>query len=255
MELEHYIRMEDLVNNPSARIPVCLCLDTSDSMNALIDTTGAVSTGETRYKDGQMYTVVKGGGETRLEALQAGVEEFYRSLQEHEDAKDSAEISLVTFDSEAKCIQDFGWLEKVKSIPKLKTNGDTHMGEGINLALDLLVQRKEEYKETGVDYFQPWLVIMTDGIPNGNQAELDRAIERVNKMVDAKKLVVIPIAVGDDADMEVLKRFHSEVGPKRLQGVQFKQFFKHLGASVKICSQSIPGEEDELTAMISWDDF
>ena len=129
------------------------------------------------------------------------------------------------------------------------------MGEGINLALDLLVQRKEEYKETGVDYFQPWLVIMTDGIPNGNQAELDRAIERVNKMVDAKKLVVIPIAVGDDADMEVLKRFHSEVGPKRLQGVQFKQFFKHLGASVKICSQSIPGEEDELTAMISWDDF
>ena len=26
------VRLEDLVNNPTARIPVCLCLDTSGSM-------------------------------------------------------------------------------------------------------------------------------------------------------------------------------------------------------------------------------
>ena len=27
------VRMEDLVNNPTARVPVCLCLDVSGSMS------------------------------------------------------------------------------------------------------------------------------------------------------------------------------------------------------------------------------
>ena len=29
------VRMEDLVNNPTARVPVCLCLDVSGSMKLL----------------------------------------------------------------------------------------------------------------------------------------------------------------------------------------------------------------------------
>ena len=31
------------------------------------------------------------------------------------------------------------------------------MGEGVTLALDLLKKRKQEYKDKGVDYYQPWL--------------------------------------------------------------------------------------------------
>ena len=27
------VRLEDLINNPTARVPVCLCLDTSGSMD------------------------------------------------------------------------------------------------------------------------------------------------------------------------------------------------------------------------------
>ena len=29
------VRLEDLVNNPTARVPVCLCLDTSGSMGGM----------------------------------------------------------------------------------------------------------------------------------------------------------------------------------------------------------------------------
>lgn len=29
---DNLLRLEDLVNNPTARVPVCLCLDTSGSM-------------------------------------------------------------------------------------------------------------------------------------------------------------------------------------------------------------------------------
>ena len=47
------LRLQDLVNNPTTRVPVCLCLDTSGSMGRIIggDTE---ETGQQIYKDGQM---------------------------------------------------------------------------------------------------------------------------------------------------------------------------------------------------------
>ncbi len=39
-----YLRMEDLVDNPVPRVPVCLCLDTSASMNRVVE--GGEETGE-----------------------------------------------------------------------------------------------------------------------------------------------------------------------------------------------------------------
>ena len=246
MEYTKLIRLQDLVNNPSARVPVCLCLDTSDSMAFVDDETNVVRTGQFVYRDGVRCEVIQGGGETRLQAMQAGVAEFYRALREDEDACDSAEISLVTFDSQARCIQDFGWLGRQTETPRLSTNGETHMGEGVNLALDLLAARKQEYKDKGVDYFQPWLVLMTDGCPNGSQAELERAIERTNILVSNRKLTVFPIAIGKDADMGVLRRFSPNRDPMRLQGLKFREFFQWLGASVSRPSQSPPGEAVKL---------
>lgn len=48
-------------------------------------------------------------------------------------------------------------------MPKMEAEGMTCMGEGLSLALDLLEKRKAKYKATGVDYYQPILVVMSDG--------------------------------------------------------------------------------------------
>ena len=55
--------MEDLVNNPTARVPVCLCLDVSGSMNG-----------------------------SPIQALNDGVHMFYSAIQEDETALYAAEI-------------------------------------------------------------------------------------------------------------------------------------------------------------------
>lgn len=134
------IRKEDLVNNPTARIPVCLCLDVSGSMI----------------------------GEP-INELNKGVNMFYDSIRDDEVASFSAEISIVTFGkSGAECVADFASLAISPNPPILTANGFTPMGEAVNMALDNLKNRKQEYKDAGVDYYQPWLVLMTDGCPNGN---------------------------------------------------------------------------------------
>ena len=200
------LRLQDLVDNPMPRVPVCLCLDTSGSMGR---TFGGTRTGETVFRDGKTWNVVTGGVSCR-EQLQSGIEQFYAAVRGDETAKYSAEIAIVSFNDRAECIEDFASLER-QTVPELVVKGNTAMGEGVNLALDLLEKRKAEYKAKGVDYFQPWLILMTDGEPNGDRNELLNAIDRVNQSVNAGKLTVFPIGIGRSADMDTLNRF----SPKR----------------------------------------
>lgn len=212
------LRTEDLVNNPTARVPVCLCLDVSGSMR----------------------------GEP-IEELNKGVKLFYDAIKDDEVAMYSAEVCVVTFGGvEAKCIEDFASLELQPNPPVLTASGMTPMGEAVNRALDLLEKRKEEYKDKGVDYYQPWLVLMTDGVPNGERDELERSIRRTADLVNSKKITVFPIGIGKEADMNVLARYSPTRAPLRLQGLKFKEFFSWLSKSVSKTSQSTPGENVKL---------
>ena len=243
MDNNMLLRIEDLVNNPTPRVPICLCLDTSGSMGAVEGE--YVETGETIYEDGRTWNLVT-GGTSRIDELQKGVEQFYKAIRDDEIAVYSAEICIVTFDNKATCILDFANIERQEVIPELKPIGDTAMGEGVNLALDLLERRKEEYKDKGVDYYQPWLVLMTDGVPNGDVSELNRAVNRTVEMVNQKRLTVFPIGIGAEADMDVLAKFSPKRPPLKLQGLKFREFFAWLSKSVSKTSQSTPGESVKL---------
>lgn len=239
MENNMLLRIEDLINNPTPRVPICLCLDTSGSMGAVEG--DCVKTGETIYEDGRTWNVVT-GGTSRIDELQKGIEAFYEGVRKDEVAVYSAEICVVTFDNKATCLVDFANMERQEDVPKLYPIGDTAMGEGVNLALDLLERRKQEYKDKGVDYYQPWLVLMTDGEPNGDVGELTRAINRTVEMVNQKKLVVFPIGIGSEADMSTLNKFSPKRSALKLQGLKFQEFFSWLSKSVSKTSQSTPGE-------------
>ena len=230
----------DLVDNPTPRVPICLCLDTSGSMDAVEGE--CVATGETVFRDGKEWNLVT-GGTTRLNELQEGIKAFYDSIREDEIAMYSAEICIVTFDDKASCVVDFGTVDTQTELPNLTTGDKTAMGEGVNLALDLLEKRKENYKDCGVDYFQPWLVIMTDGVPNGNPSEMTRASQRIDKLVGEKKLTVFPIGIGNEAERSALKSLSPKWDPLKLNGLKFREFFTWLSQSVSKTSQSIPGEK------------
>lgn len=238
------IAFNDLLDNPTPRVPVCLCLDTSGSMG-VVESGDIKETGETIFEDGKEWRIVEGGN-TRIEELQAGVQLFFDAIKGDEMAMYSAEIAIVTFDSEAKCIRDFAGISEEDKVPELSAQGNTVMGEGVALALELLNKRKEEYKAAGVDYYQPWLVIMSDGQPNGDEVIFQRSkIDTVN-LVNEKKLAVFAIGIGQEADMEALGGFSPKRPALRLQGLKFKEFFEWLSQSVSRTSQSMPGDSIKL---------
>lgn len=243
MSSNNLLRVQDLVNNPTPRVPICLCLDTSGSMGAVEG--DCVQTGETIFEDGKTWNVVT-GGTSRIDELISGVRQFYDAIKEDEMAVYSAEICIVIFNDDATCVMDFANIERQEELPELIASGDTAMGEGVNLALDLLEERKQEYREKGVDYYQPWLVLMTDGEPNGSREELEKAIKRTTDMVNSKKLTIFPIGIGDETDMNTLNRFSPKRPALKLQGLKFREFFAWLSQSVSRVSQSTPGETIKL---------
>ena len=205
------LRTKDLIENPTPRVPITLCLDTSYSMS----------------------------GEP-ISELRDGVALFYASVYDDEIARYSAEISIVTFGNQGvQRVADFGPVERIPKFP-LVAAGYTPMGEAVGNALDILKKRKQEYQNTGVDYYQPWLVLMTDGKPTD---DVNEAVNRVVAMVSQKKLSVFPIGIGDDADMDTLSQFSPTRHPLRLKGLKFREFFEWLSASVQRVSASTPGEE------------
>ncbi len=171
-----------------------------------------------------------------IDELQKGVELFYDEVGRDEIARYSAEIAIVTFGGRVDVMADLA----EKAPLNLQAAGNTPMGEAVSTALDVLDQRKRQYQKTGVDYFQPWLVLMTDGIPTDDISE---AADRVSGMVIQEKLSLFPIGVGADADMETLRRFSPKRSPLRLRGLSFRSFFEWLSQSVQRVSASIPGEK------------
>lgn len=211
---------DELADNPTKRVPVCLCLDTSGSM------------------DGDP-----------INELNKGVELFYQAINEDEIAKQAADVCIVTFgDSGVTCVQDFQGIDD-EIAPKFSANGGTPMGEGVNLAIDLLEQRKQEYKDNGVEYFQPWLVLMTDGVPTDNTTT---AAQKTSDMANNKKLTIFPIGIGDGVNMDILRSFSPKRAPVTLKGLNFREFFKWLSQSVTMVSHSKPGEQIALPSNDTW---
>lgn len=211
------IDKSDLIDNPTPRVAVALCIDTSGSMAG-----------------------------DKIRELVEGINLFYDAIRGDEDASDAAEVSIVEFNSGAKLIQDFAGIERLPGVSSITPSGATYMGEGVTLALDTLERRKRTYSDNGVLYYQPWLVLLTDGQPNGDRAVLDEAVRRVDEAVAAKKLTVFPIGIGADADMTALARFSPTRPPLRLKGLAFREFFEWLSKSVSRVSQSTPGDSVKL---------
>jgi uncharacterized protein YegL len=219
LELVLRIRIDELADNPTARVPVCLVLDTSGSM------VGAP-----------------------IRELNNGVNLFFDAIKTDDLAKYAAEIAVITFGGTVQKILDFGSVEK-QYVPTLTVSGMTPMGEAVNLALDLLEQAKSLYSTTGVDFYQPWLVLMTDGSPTD---DITIASQRTTDLVNRKKLTIFPIGIGESADLKILAQFSPKNQPVRIQGTNFKSFFEWLSKSVAITSQSIPGANINLPPITSW---
>ena len=213
-------------DNTSKRIPVVLCLDTSGSMSGNIGD------------------------------LNQAIQQFYDESKNDENAKNSVEVAAIQFgngrNNGVDIVSDFMEVEHA-SIPTLRSGGVTPMGSGVQQSLALLDARKEWYRQEGVDYYQPILVLMTDGEATD---AMESAANDVKVLTDSGKLTVIPLAFGDDANLSKLTSIAGGKQPIYIdKGFRFLEFFKWLSMSFSSISQNVTEEEfDNILAEFTLDD-
>ncbi|MBW4497752.1 MAG: VWA domain-containing protein [Oscillatoria princeps RMCB-10] len=203
----------EFVDNPEPRCPVILLLDTSGSM------------------DGQP-----------IRELNAGIAAFKQSVEQDGLAALRVEVALITF-GPVQMRQDFVTIDQF--VPStLQAQELTPMGEAIEYALDVLADRKETYKNNGIQYYRPWVFLITDGSPTDSW---QNAAQRVRKAESDRKLMFFAVGV-QGADLNILSQIApTERPPLLLNGLDFKSMFLWLSQSMKQVSRSKPGATTMVT--------
>lgn len=215
----------DLAENPDPRCSVVLVLDASSSMDQ----------------------VLEGQTETSLAALNSGLDVLVSELNKDPLAKRRVELSVVSFGSEVTPATAFATVDKIV-LPTLVPSGATSLGKAVEVAIDAIENRKKEYKASGVDYYKPWILLVTDGIPTDDTTE---AVRRVKEAEAAKKLSFFAVGV-EGADFGRLAEFSDLREPLKLKGVNFAELFVWLSASQSAVSASQPGDGVELPSPAGW---
>lgn len=210
----------DLIENPSPRCACMVVLDTPASMS----------------------------GEA-IKQLNRGIQHLIASIQQDEVATYSVELSVITAGGFVTEALPFTTVTSIDAISEFTTNGGTPLGQATELALKRLEERKQEYKASGIAYYQPWLVIISDGAPTDSYTHI---ASKTKQYSEQRKLVVLPIGV-DGADMNILGSFSSR-GAKKLDGLKFSEFFEWLSASMsRVSASASTSAQTKLPATDGWD--
>ena len=210
----------DMIENPESRVPCVILIDTSGSMM----------------------------GEP-IREVNSGIKRFIEEIREDELTALRADVAIIAFNDRHQTIQNFGeMLEAETTI--LTAGGGTKMAPPLKDALQMMERRKQLYRDNGVPYYRPILVLITDGYPTDPKRELEDVADEVKQAQRDSKLTFFPIGT-EQADMARLQSM-SIFEPKTLRGTNFVELFQWLSNSITKISHSQPGDKVGLPATDGW---
>lgn len=179
----------------------------------------------------------------KIESLNFAINESIPAMRQVAEDNPNADIQVraITFSSGARWhvetpteVQSFTW-------SPVNAGGLTDLGQAIDLACDAL--EVQNMPERGLP---PVLVLVSDGQPTDN---FSSALERLVRIPWGAKSVRIGIAIGDDADIDVLQQFMGgdarELQPLVATNAQDLVKFIRWASTVPLTAASRPASRPE----------
>ena len=263
---EHFDQYDSTISSGETRIPICFCVDTSPSMNLVIndpsETEIVRGTGRPSDGYGNVYNVNPKYDwvvlVTRLQELQKVFCTMLTKMKGNDIIAGAAQICIVTFDQFADCCMEYTDSNRV---PISKPNDirlgreGTNAARGLNMALERLERQQKMNRNAGNDTYRPVLVFMSDGLPTDG-VEADRMRDKIRRLSEDGEINVVPIGIGKGIDERWLKGL-SKVGKVYHMATdhEFEEVFDLITQRIWTTTMVIPGDEENNMASQAKDDI
>ena len=217
----------EFLNNNEERCPVVLVLDKSASM---------------------------AGEPTRL--LNEAVAKFKSNLMEDISVARKIDVAVNQFNNLAR-YYPFQNAE-VWQPPIIEPSGGTNLSYALNVAMDAVAQRKDDYRMNGISYYRRWIVLITDGYPeHDSEAELTAVGQRIREAHDKQQCNLFAITSGEanETAISLLRDKITPPGrpPKKTTETNFSELFNWLSNSMTAVSRSSPSDQITLEDTSGWE--
>lgn len=209
-----------LMNECTNYVPFGVALDSSGSMTNLL-----------------------ASGKTRFQAAVDELEQFLRKLAENTTLSENVHLFLYTFGGEkvsciveGKALCDLNIPQLAQQLRALPCSGKTPMGRCIVEMMDRLDEAKRVVSRAALNYSQPILSIIGDGLPTDSLTEAKKRIYAAMEHAQ-QKLLLLPVGIGDpgmtfDVFDVLLNKDRTET-PVVSSADGLKAYFKLLNKTVR----------------------
>jgi uncharacterized protein YegL len=195
----------------------------------------------------------------KIAHLNQALSQFKDETLKDDLARKRVDLAVLTFGGSVQLVQDFCSIEDFEP-PTLSASGGTPLGEAILKAADMIEERKRKYKQQGIDYYRPWLFLITDGAPTDmgpGDSVWNQVVARVHAGESEKKFLFFAVAV-EPADTGTLAQIAPPSRPPaRLIGTKFAEMFSWFSKSQAKVSSSKVGEQIQIESPVTagWGEF
>jgi len=178
-----------------------------------------------------------------IEAVKNGVQVLISTLRQDPYALETAYLSVITFDSQAK--QAIALTELASfQMPLIAASGTTAMGDGLALLAERIEAEVGKSTADAKGDWKPLVFIMTDGSPTD---DWQRGLDRLKKV---RTGLIVACAAGQGADTQVLKQITDTVVQlDTADSNTIKAFFKWVSASISTGSQKVDAGQKEVLGL------
>jgi len=168
-----------------------------------------------------------------IENLNSALKRFKQVIEHDTVTRDRLEVSIVTFDSAIRVVQQPSKLPKI-TMPELVAHGCSLIVPAIEKAQDIIIEREQYYKSQGIPYYRSMIIVITDGDPYPSNQDIEGLSIKIKNDVDKHKYIFTIIGVGDIQE-SVMSSLSSNQMPALkkipISQIHFEEFFDFLSQS------------------------